>query len=176
MQLVSGMLDSTPILSHQLTRSFSQDDTDSIRRHAKQLCREEESWYYYLTEVALRRIGNRIINTFFTSPRSSWLNIEPYLDIAVEFQAQVSTSYANLPQAMQRYETNSSIRMPSRESVNGLEVVFVSRELSWCTENRLLEMRSWLYQPFLYYLVHVRPPRPSKQAISTTAYPADHTA
>ena len=36
----------------------------------------------------------------------------------------------------------------------------MSRELSWATENRLLEMRHWLYQPFLYYLVHARPATP----------------
>ena len=34
------------------------------------------------------------------------------------------------------------------------------RELSWATENRLLEMRHWLYQPFLYYLVHAKPSLP----------------
>ena len=71
---------------------------------------------------------------------------------------------------MQRYETNSSIRMPRRESVNGIEVDFVSRELSWATENRLLEMRSWLYQPFLYYLVHVGPSRLSPQNTASPVY------
>ena len=134
------MLSSPAITSPQSTRGFPFDDSFSIRNHAKQLCREEESWYYYLTEVALRRIGNRIINTFFTSNHQvGWLNIEPYLDIAMEFEAQVSSWYANLPPAMQRYETNSSIRAPSTT-----EADFVSRELSWATENRLSEMRSWL--------------------------------
>lgn len=133
--------------------------------------RQTESWYYYLTEVALRRIGNRIINTFFTGNRESWMLIEPYLDIAVEFEAQVSSWYANLPPTMQRYETNSTIRAPRRESVAGIEIDVVSQELSWATENRLLEMRSWLYQPFLYHLIHAKPQRLSSQPLgSPTAY------
>jgi hypothetical protein len=129
--------------------------------------RQTESWYYYLTEVALRRIGNRIINTFFTGNRDSWMTIEPYLDIAVEFETQVSSWYANLPSAMQRYETNSTIRAPRRESIGGIEIDAVSQELSWATENRLLEMRSWLYQPFLYHLVHAKPQRLASQPLAS---------
>jgi hypothetical protein len=133
--------------------------------------RQTESWYYYLTEVALRRIGNRIINTFFAIGRDSWMHIEPYLDIAVEFEAQVSTWYANLPSVMQHYETNSSIKAPRRVSEAGLEIDAVSQELSWATENRLLEMRSWLYQPFLYYLIHAKPQRlPVERFASPTSY------
>ncbi len=89
------------------------------------------------------------------------MNIEPYLDVAIEFEAQVSTWQTNLPPAMQKYETNSTIRAPRVASPGGAEAVFVLRELSWATENRLLEMRHWLYQPFLYYLVHARPELPS---------------
>ena len=137
------VLGSPAIASPLSTHAYSFDEPYSdvsIRTHAKRLCREEESWYYYLTEVALRRIGNRIINTFFTSNHQvGWLNIEPYLDIAMEFEAQVGSWYANLPPAMQRYETNSSIRAPRTHQAD-----FVSRELSWATENRLSEMRSWL--------------------------------
>lgn len=135
---------------------------DEVGLHAKKLCNEEESWYYYLTEVALRRIGNRIINTFFRHDSNEWLNIEPFIDLAVEFETQVSSWWANLPPAMQKYETNSTIRAPRTASPGGAEAGFVSQELSWATENRLLEMRSWLYQPFLYYLVHMRPPRPAQ--------------
>lgn len=162
-----------------LSQIVSNEQNEDIRTHAKKLCNEEESWYYYLTgknvhcwlvcsdvlttrpEVALRRIGNRIINTFFRCDKQDWLNIGSLLDVAMEFEAQVATWQTNLPSAMQKYETNSTIRAPRLTSPSGAEASFVSRELSWATENRLLEMRSWLYQPFLYYLVHVRPPIPA---------------
>ena len=146
-----------------------------LRQHSMRLCREEESWYYYLTEIALRRISNRIINTFFPSayshPSTLWLsNIRPLLRMAQEFEAQVSSWSAHLPPAMQQYETSSIIRAPhlnyESESAGGN----VSRELSWAIDNRLLEMQTWLYQPFLYYFIHqggMR--RPGAAAANTSA-------
>ena len=125
-----------------------------LRRHANRLCNEEESWYYYLTEIALRRISNRIINSFFNQGRSSWLNIRPLLRIAQEFEAQVSSWSAHLPPAMQQYETSSIIRAPHLNYMSESAGSHVSRELSWAIDNRLLEMQTWLYQPFLYYLIH----------------------
>ena len=146
-------------LMDHLTRFDSQsslnEEERDLRQHAKRLCNEEESWYYYLTEIALRRIGNRIINTFFRLERSAWLNIRPLLRIAQEFEAQVSSWSAHLPPAMLHYETASVIRAPHLNSLNESTSNFVSRELSWATDNRLLEMQTWLYQPFLYHLIHV---------------------
>lgn len=143
-----------------LHRTKSIEDRDEIKLHAKKLCNEEESWYYYLTEIALRRIGNRVINTFFRHDRHEWMSIERHIDVAIEFEAQVSTWQTNLPPVMQRYEVSSTIRAPRITSPGGAESGYVSRELSWATENRLLEMRHWLYQPFLYYLVHAKPALP----------------
>lgn len=141
----------------------SIDDEDyELRQHAKRLCNEEESWYYYLTEIALRRIGNRIVNTFFRQDPRSWLDIKPLLRIAQEFEAQVSSWSANLPPAMQHYETTSIIRAPHLNSGSKGAGSHVSRELSWAVDNRLVEMQTWLYQPFLYYLIHVGVSLPSR--------------
>ncbi|EFY86905.1 C6 transcription factor, putative [Metarhizium acridum CQMa 102] len=128
------------------------DGATELRQHVVRLCNEEESWYYYLTEIALRRIGNRIVNTFFRQDKSSWLNVKPLLRMAQEFEAQVLSWSAHLPPAMQRYETTSIIRAPD-STLRGAGS-HVSRELSWAIDNRLLEMQTWLYQPFLYYLIH----------------------
>lgn len=154
---ISPISDTTSAQTISIPTILSQEPSDEIRLHAKKLCNEEESWYYYLTEVALRRIGNRIINTFFQRSPIEWINIDRFIGVATEFEAQVSTWQTNLPPAMQKYETNSTIRAPRIASPGGAEASFVSRELSWATENRLLEMRHWLYQPFLYYLIHARP-------------------
>ena len=144
-------------LSTQASNIMSDVLTDEerlLKKHSKQLCREEESWYYYLTEIALRRIGNRIINTFFRQEPRSWLDIRPLLRIAQEFDVQVSSWSANLPPAMKHYEATSIIRAPMLDAQLEHPSSSVSRELSWATENRILEMRSWLYQPFLYYFIH----------------------
>lgn len=141
-----------------LTKSNSQTTEElDLREHAKKLCNEEESWYYYLTEIALRRIGNRIINTFFQNSHDTWLDIRPLLGIALEFDTQVSAWSAHLPAAMQHWETNYTIRAPTLENLPDGTGSNVSRELSWATDNRLLEMRSWLFQPFLYYFIHRLP-------------------
>lgn len=134
--------------------SFISAEELELRQHAVRLCNEEESWYYYLTEIALRRIGNRIVNTFFRQGQSVWMtNMKPLLRMAKEFEAQVSSWSAHLPPAMQQYETASVIRAPHEGPSNP-----VTRELSWAVDNRLLEMQTWLYQPFLFYFIHVSRP------------------
>lgn len=143
----------TGLIRFDTASTIAEEDAE-LRQHAKKLCNEEESWYYYLTEVALRRIGNRIINTFFRQDYRSWLDIKPLISIALEFDAQVSSWSAHLPPAMQHYESASSIRAPNLNPQLHDRNSFVSRELSWATDNRILEMRSWLYQPFLYYIIH----------------------
>ena len=141
-------------LTNESTSSSFDREAWELRQHAKQLCNEEESWYYYLTEIAIRRIGNRIINTFFRQDHASWLNVKPLLRIALEFDTQLSSWSANLPQVMKHYETTYTIRAPAMVALNDGTANHVSRELSWAIDNRLLEARSWLYQPFLYYLIH----------------------
>ncbi len=90
----SNTLDNEPNVESPLSTSHSVTDSVAaeleIRQHARRLCNEEESWYYYLTEIALRRIGNRIVNAFFRHEPTSWLNIKPLLRIAQEYEAQVS--------------------------------------------------------------------------------------
>ncbi len=127
------------------TLSFGWGDTGQSPNNNKVIS-EEKSWYYYLTEVALRRIGNRILNTFYRADHTSWLNIKPLIPIAKEFEEQILVWSSNLPPAMQ-YDKNPTGDFSS------------NRELSWATWNRLLEMKAWLYQPFLYYAIHTSPTR-----------------
>lgn len=87
----------SPMVS-ELTRTTSNlSEASSLRQHAKQLCNEEESWYYYLTEIALRRIGNRIINTFFSGDHMAWLDIKPWLPIALEFDVSLIMIHSYRP-------------------------------------------------------------------------------
>ncbi|KAL6240258.1 hypothetical protein RBB50_012824 [Rhinocladiella similis] len=146
--------DSRRTLSTGLPTDPRLEEELFLKQQSKRLCREEESWYYYLTEIALRRIGNRIINTFFRQDRTSWLNVRPLLRIAQEFDVQISSWSAHMPPAMKHYEATSTIKAPMLNAQVEDCGNSVSRELSWATENRILEMRSWLYQPFLYYLIH----------------------
>lgn len=200
--------------------SGSEDSTHSPlhafqgpRSHNGAPYNEEESWYYYLTEVALRRISNRVVNAFHRDSRDSWLQPEKWVALATEFDTQIASWAETLPAAIQTSQASpmrqgrhmsistefslsgagaggaqSSTGFQSSDAPsagpgplsggigNGLGSSFgvggggggsmtsggdyftrqdsVSRELGWCTENRLLEMRSWLYQPALYCRIH----------------------
>ena len=56
---------------------------------------EDQSWYYYLTEIALRRIGNRVLNTFFKEDSSSWLNVSipAIIKAAKKFEIEINQRY-----------------------------------------------------------------------------------
>ncbi|KAK9241926.1 putative C6 transcription factor [Lipomyces tetrasporus] len=123
-----------------------------VRNHIMQLFDEEQSWYYYLTEVALRRIGNRVLNAFYRKGPSIWSNIKPLIPLALEFESQINAWSANLPPAMRYYEDNASPGQARNSSPDRQDSI--SLELSWAIANRLLEIRLWLYQPFLYFAIH----------------------
>jgi hypothetical protein len=123
-------------------RSYSSDATSfgwDSEIASNNAINDETNWYYYLTEVALRRIGNQILNTFYCQDHTSWLHITPLIPSAKEFEKQILVWSSNLPPAM-RYD-----RQATSNSV---------RELGWATYNQFLEIKSWLYQPFLYYAIH----------------------
>jgi len=89
----TGDLDFSHVLGPSETVGGSpilNTDSIDIRHHSECLCNEEKSWYYYLTEIALRRIGNRIINTFYRQDHCTWIDINPLISIALESNAQVS--------------------------------------------------------------------------------------
>lgn len=81
----------------------------------------------------------------------------------MEFAAQTTTWSDHLPAAMQTFDASPLQLLKMRTASDATPIDAdglagrkdsVSKELSWCTENRLLEMRSWLYQPFLYCIIH----------------------
>lgn len=52
----------------------------------------EQSWFYYLSDIAVRRIANRIVNTFYQGSASGWLStpIERMTQAATELELQLS--------------------------------------------------------------------------------------
>lgn len=127
--------------------------TRGVYNHIAKLFNEEQSWYYYLTEVALRRIGNRVLNAFYREESSTWLGIKPLIPIALEFESQIETWLANLPPAMRFYDNDMTMLGNGRPLPADIQES-ISVELSWALSNRFLEIRLWLYQPFLYYAIH----------------------
>jgi hypothetical protein len=63
--------------AHADVRSDSWSPAVSIpysrRQDSSNPYNEDQSWFYYLTEIALRRIGNRVLNAFYKNGFSSWV-------------------------------------------------------------------------------------------------------
>lgn len=55
----------------------------------------EVSWYYYLTEITLRRIANEILNAFYKTGPSAWTSevMSSMVMAAEDFELQLSTWY-----------------------------------------------------------------------------------
>jgi hypothetical protein len=52
----------------------------------------ENSWSYYLSDIAVRRIGNRLMNSFYKEDESTWLSIpvDRLMRVAEELEAQLT--------------------------------------------------------------------------------------
>lgn len=52
----------------------------------------ENSWGYYLSDIAVRQITNRLINTFYRDSESSWLSvpIDRMIRVAEELELQLT--------------------------------------------------------------------------------------
>ena len=80
----------SPSVSEQTGRRPHQD-----RSHSES---QKNSWYYYLSEIALRRIGNNVLNTFYTNDQypGSGMPIQLIVKTATNFVDQMSQWYLQL--------------------------------------------------------------------------------
>ena len=106
---------------------------------------QEQSWYYYLAEIALRHIGNRVLDCFYKEGHDSWmkLNIPSTIQVVNEFLRQLNQWYECLPGPVRFNETNSG-EIPIEE-------------LPYMLRTRMLEIRSWIFRPLLFYAIHTPP-------------------
>ncbi|KAH8694612.1 hypothetical protein BGZ61DRAFT_588540 [Ilyonectria robusta] len=115
----------------------------SQKRHTESMNESQQhSWYYYLTEIALRRIGNRILNALYKNGNVPGYGVPvmEMLEIAADFEKQLGQWQSNLPASVKYSHTNL--------------LIIPSNELAFMVRGRTLEIQSWLYRPFLYYAIH----------------------
>jgi hypothetical protein len=96
-----------------------------------------ETWYYYLTEIFLRCVFDRILDTFYSqNDDRHWLQYPPdqMLQSASELENQLLAAISNLPPEFQ-YEQPD-------------------QELSRLTSGRIMHTQEFLFRPFLYRVVH----------------------
>jgi hypothetical protein len=58
----------------------------------------EKSWSFYLSELAVRRIGNRLMSCFYQHDETWWLSLplEALVRIATEIELQLTQWYISL--------------------------------------------------------------------------------
>lgn len=123
-----------------------------------------QSWFYYLTEISLLRLNNRIIRIFYSMESFAWVKMN-VLDMcdevhACERQLQQWLVSRTLYFPIQPSKTDSrgSCRVRSLpQSIRFDEAhpdFSEHSELQHMTWRRYVKIKRLLYRPFLYRLVH----------------------
>lgn len=101
----------------------------------------EEGWYYYLADIAARRILQRVISSSYSSSESGWVNVPLHslLQTAEELDRQLTEWHRTLPELI-----SFDIELPA------------DGELAYHLQARFLEVRERIYRPYLYRSIHKR--------------------
>ncbi|PYH72177.1 fungal specific transcription factor domain-containing protein [Aspergillus vadensis CBS 113365] len=98
------------------------------------------STYYYLSDVALMRVEAQILNFMYSTNDSQWspANLSYMCRTAADLESQIDHWSRNRPSIIHFEEWDSAPRF----------------ELTYNLQARVLQLRSWLYRPFVYYAIH----------------------
>lgn len=116
----------------------------------------EVVWYYYLAEIALRRLGNRILNFFHKNNQALKVDI----DAVAGFEQQAADWIRSLPTVL-NFELSSNAQSPGGELVDSLKFIL---------DGHLLDCYEMLYWPFLTEIILHGLPSANMQALEQLAY------
>ncbi|KAJ5371235.1 uncharacterized protein N7496_007327 [Penicillium cataractarum] len=111
---------------------------------------QEQSWFYYLTEITFRRIANRVLNVLYRDGPSSWNDESmPFMaSMTREFEQQLEDWKTHLPPLIHFDETSVA-----------------AEELPFMVHGRATEIRTWIYRPFVYYAIHNPADAPCRELV-----------
>ncbi|KAI5270037.1 hypothetical protein E4T47_06569 [Aureobasidium subglaciale] len=96
------------------------------------------SWYYYLADIAARRILQRVVDSFYAGPIDLQLTtIASVIKAAEELSRQIEQWYQNLPAPIA-----FDYDMPAED------------ELAYHLQARTYELQERTYRPFLFFALH----------------------
>ncbi|KAJ9241433.1 transcriptional regulator family: Fungal Specific TF [Paecilomyces variotii] len=91
------------------------------------------AWYYYLAEIALRRLANRILHHLFRNQEEGrFFRIKQMVDSTAAFESQAADWMASLPQMF-------SLATPEKDD----------DMLKFVLRGHLLDCYEWMYFPFM---------------------------
>ena len=102
----------------------------------------QQSWYYYLSDIAYRRISNRTIAALYSAPEEQWLSTptQQLFTIAEELDAQVCQWWSHIPSHVQ--------------GSPGPTFQADTDELTYMLYLNYADLRERIWRPFLYIVVH----------------------
>ncbi|KAH6662239.1 hypothetical protein B0J14DRAFT_662819 [Halenospora varia] len=98
----------------------------------------EAAWYFYLAEIALRRLGNRILN-YVCQYESSHISTT-MIDAVLNFEQQAADWLSSLPSALQLDATNDEVGGPGSELYSSLRFIL---------DGHLIDCYELMYWPFI---------------------------
>ncbi|KAF5694924.1 hypothetical protein FDENT_736 [Fusarium denticulatum] len=102
---------------------------------------QEESWYYYLTEITLRRFNNRAFNLLYRDGKgwgtSGSLSIEALISAVSQIEGQLDNWAQTMP-------------LMAQITMGALP----TNKLALLLYARILELKCLIYRPFLYHAAH----------------------
>ncbi|KAF2009396.1 hypothetical protein BU24DRAFT_444855 [Aaosphaeria arxii CBS 175.79] len=100
----------------------------------------EKAWYYYLADIAARRILQRVMDVFYRQSEVSWTQIplSELLKTATELDRQLDQWESTLPDQV----AFKAYQQPEEE-------------LSYHLQARMIEIRERIHRPFLYLSVQM---------------------
>lgn len=97
-------------------------------------------WYFYLAEIALRRLGNRILNYVYDTKAAS--SLAAIAESTVGFEQQAADWLRSLPQAL---DLDSTVDGEDGRLHNSLKFIL---------KGHLLDCYEMMYWPFIVYAVN----------------------
>jgi hypothetical protein len=72
------------------TSPVASNPNSSLRRASQK--DSEEVWSYYVSEIAVRKIGNRLMNCFYKDDETSWMSmrLDRMIRVADELELQLT--------------------------------------------------------------------------------------
>lgn len=100
---------------------------------------QEKAWFFYLSDIIISRLGTRVLLNLYDNDFRSWNahNLLYMIKAADEFERQLNEWRISLPDQIQ---FNDGIK--------------TNHELQFTMQARVMEVETWLYRPFLYYMIH----------------------
>lgn len=164
----------SPPSDHQISHVFNNLASPSSETSHPEV---ERIWSYYLSEIAVRKIGNRIMNCFYQEDAAAWLSMPLHrlTRIAEELELQLSQWYTPTSPAhfevllthIRRFENIPVILFtPSASSPGDDPQLRVAQELQFVLHARLADFRERIYRPFLYLAIHLPRNDPAQDALA----------